>query len=162
MQNTRSSGTWIIFFSFFIALLLTGFPLPELLRSFRPEWVSLVLIYWCLALPERINVGVAWCVGLLIDILMDTLLGQHAFTLVLIAFVTTRLHSQIRIYPLWQQALSVFILIMLSDLLVVWVKGIIGASPQPWTHWGPALMSAILWPWLYLILRDIRRKFWVR
>lgn len=159
MSIQRQQGGGVIFFTFFLALLLVVVPLPDWARAFRPEWVTLVLIYWCMALPARINVGIGWLAGLSVDILSGSLLGQHALALAVVAFVTIKLHKQIRVYPLWQQALSVFVLIALNQLLVVWIKGIVGQSPESWFYWAPSVTSALLWPWMFLLLRDVRRKF---
>ena len=119
----------------------------------------LVLIYWCLALPGKVNIGIAWIVGLFLDVLTGTLLGQHALALAVVAFVTAKLHKQVRVYPIWQQALSVFTLVALGQLLVVWIKGIIGESPQTWLYWAPSITSAVIWPWIFVMLRSVRRKF---
>ena len=97
--------------------------------------------------------------GLFVDVITGNLLGQHALAMTVVAFVTVKVHKQVRVYPLWQQALSVFVLVALSQLLVVWVKGIIGQAPDNWVYWAPSITSALLWPWIYVVLRDVRRKF---
>jgi rod shape-determining protein MreD len=51
---------WIIALSLVIALMLTALPLPEWAVNWRPAWVAMVLIYWCMALPERVGIGVRW------------------------------------------------------------------------------------------------------
>ena len=159
MADNKKQGGKIIFLTFLFALLLTVVPLPEWARAFRPEFVALVVIYWCLALPSRVNIGVAWIAGLFVDVLTGTLLGQHALALAIVAFVTAKLHKQIRVYPLWQQALTVCTLVALGQLLIVWIKGITGESPQSWTYWAPSVTSALIWPWVFMSLRNIRRKF---
>lgn len=159
MSELQQRGGSTILVTFAIALGLTALPLPEWARAFRPEWVTLVLVYWCLALPSRVNVGVGWLVGLFVDVITGNLLGQHALSLAVVAFVTVKVHTQVRVYPLWQQALSVFVLVALSQLLVVWVKGIIGQAPESWVYWAPSVTSAVLWPWVYIVMRDVRRKF---
>ena len=63
----RSKNQGIIAITLFIAIVLTIIPLPEWARYIRPEWVMLVLIYWCMATPARINVGIAWLMGLIFD-----------------------------------------------------------------------------------------------
>ena len=78
MTTTRPTGRWVIAISFLLAFLLAGIPLPSELQRFRPDWVAMVLIYWCMALPHRIGIGVGWTVGLLLDIGRGALLGQHA------------------------------------------------------------------------------------
>lgn len=162
MSLVRHRGGWIIVGTFILALMLTMLPLPEWAELFRPEWVAMVLIYWCMALPERIGVGIGWTLGLLLDVVKGTLLGQNALALALVAYLTLRLHQRVRIFPLWQQALFVLILVALDQMLVLWVKGVIGQPPGSWLYWLPSLTSTLLWPWVFLILRDLRRQFQVR
>jgi len=157
--DIKKHGGKAIFGTFVVAMFLMVLPLPEVLRAFRPEFVTVVLIYWCLALPSRVNIGIAWIAGLFVDVLTGTLLGQHALAMAVVAFVTAKLHKQIRVYPLWQQALSVFTMVALGQLLVVWIKGIIGESPQSWLYWAPSITSALIWPWVFVIMRNIRRQF---
>ncbi len=159
MADVRRHGGKVILVSFAVAMFLMVLPLPEWLRAFRPEWVTLVVIYWCLALPNRVNIGFAWLAGFFVDVLTGTLMGQHALAMAVVAFVTVKLHKQIRVYPLWQQALSVFTMVALGQLLVVWIKGIIGESPQSWLYWSPSVTSAIVWPWVFMMLRSIRRRY---
>lgn len=155
-------GGWIIVLSFVAAMLLSILPLPQVVDPFRPEWTALVLIYWCLALPERVGVGGAWLVGLLMDVLKGGLLGEHALGLTVVAFLALKLHQRIRVYPMWQQALSVLMLLALYQLVTLWINGIIGRPARTWLYWAPSLTGTMLWPALFLLLRDLRRRFRVR
>ncbi len=159
MIQKKARGSEIIAFSFIAALALTVFPLPEWLSVARPEWVTLVLIYWCMALPNRVGVGIAWGVGLILDVLRIGLLGQNALTLCIIAYITLKLYQRLRVFPLWQQALSVFALVSLSQMLILWVKGITGQSIDIWTYWLPSISSMIAWPLVFITMRALRRKF---
>ncbi len=159
MAEDSKQNAGLIFITFILAMALTVVPLPEWARAFRPEWITLVLVYWCLTAPTKINVGIGWIAGFAQDVLIGSLLGQHALALTVVAFVTIKIHKQLRIYPMWQQALSVFVLIALSQLLVVWVKGIIGDTPASWLYWAPSFTSALLWPWVYLLLSNSSRRF---
>lgn len=158
IQQGRSGGG-VIVTSLLAALALTILPLPDWLAMVRPEWAALVLIYWCMALPGRVGVGVAWIVGLLLDVLRGGLLGQHALSLALVAYITLQLYQRIRVFPLWQQAVSVFILILLHLLLQLWIKGISGNPPPALIFLLPALSSMLLWPLMFLGLRRLRRRF---
>lgn len=150
---------WVIAVSFVLAWLLEIVPLPGWLALFRPEWPAIVLIYWCLALPQRVGVGIGWSVGLVVDVLRGALLGQHALGYAVIAYLALKLHRRIRVVPLWQQALSVMVFIALHQLLVLWVLGMIGESRGTITYWLPSLSSAALWPWMFTGLRGVRRRF---
>ncbi len=159
MAMARHHGGWIILASVVAALMLTIVVLPAWVAPFRPEWTAMVLIYWCLALPHRVSVGYAWLAGLCVDVLRGALLGQHALGFAVAAYLAVKLHQRIRVFPLWQQALSVMVLVALEQLLVLWVQGMIGQAHQGWDYWLPSLASGLLWPWVFLFLRRLRRHF---
>lgn len=145
--------------SFVVALLLSMVVMPGWAAPFRPEWTVLVLIYWCLALPHRVSVGYGWLVGLCVDVLSGALLGQHALGFAVIAYLVVKLHQRLRVFPIWQQALSVMVFVALEQLLVLWVQGMIGMARESWTYWLPSIVSGLLWPWTFLLLRRLRRRF---
>ena len=160
-MNREHHAGWIIALSFAVAFMLTAVPLPEWAANWRPAWVALVLIYWCMALPERIGIGTAWFLGLLLDVQQGTLLGQHALGLATIAWLTVKYHQRVRVFPLAQQALVVCGYVLILQFLNLWVRGIMGVPPQHWSFWMPAFTGMLLWPWLFVILRDLRRKYHV-
>ena len=158
-MKTAARGGGVILLSFIVALALTIMPLPQALEMFRPEWVIMALIYWVMALPGRIGVGIAWFVGLLLDVMRDALLGQYALTLALIAFIVMHLHQRLRVFPLWQQAVAIGLLVILQYILVFWIKGLTGELPQFWKMLLPALSTVIFWPPVFLALRLVRRRY---
>ncbi len=159
MMIMRRHGNWVIVLSLLVALVLTLLPLPPWAAPYRPDWVALVLIYWCLALPERVSVGISWSMGLLLDGLSGTLIGQHALGLSVMAFLTAKLHQRIRLFPIWQQSLTVMLLLAMNQMMVLWVNGILGRPPHSWLYWAPSLIGLLLWPWVFGLLRDLRRRF---
>ena len=152
-------GGWIIFISFFAAFLLEIMPLPEWAVAWRPAWVVMALIYWGLALPQRVGVVAGWSVGLLHDVLSDTLLGQYALSYSLVAYVVRMTCRQIRVFPVWQQSLMVFLLVLLSELPPMWINGMLGYGPVHLGALYPALSSVVLWHWVFILLRDLRRHY---
>jgi len=163
MRNDKHQGGWLILLSFIIALMLTIIPFPDTLKYIKPEWAALVLIYWSMALPERIGVGIGWLVGLFLDVLSaGSLLGQHALALTVVAYLTLNLHQRIRLFPLWQQAGIVWMLLNLYQLLILWFDGITGQPPKGLQFWLPPVSGMILWPWIFLLLRNLRRHYKVR
>lgn len=143
-----------------IALMLVMLPLPDWATPFRPDWVTLVMIYWVMALPEHVGVTIAWLFGLLLDVTQGTILGQHALGLVLVAYLVMLEYQRIRVFSLVQQSLVIFVLLLIKQLLVLWVNGIVGQAPQDlFVYFMPSVIGAAIWPWLFVILRDIRRRF---
>ncbi len=141
------------------AFMLAIMPLPDWAVEFRPDWVTLVLIYWAMAMPTRIGVTVAWFTGLLLDVSYGTLMGQHAVGMVLVIYVIHIQHQRLRVASLLQQAIVIFVLLLVKQLLSLWVDGMLGRAPDSWLYFMPTITSTLLWPWTYLILRDLRRKF---
>jgi len=152
-------NNWLIALTLVAALLMTILPLPDMLARAWPEWTALVLLYWCMALPHRVSVGTAWIMGLPLDALRGSLLGQHGLGLALITFITVKFHHRLRVYPLWQQAFVVMILLALDQLLMLWIKGVLGEPSGGWRYWMPSLTGALVWPFLFLLLRELRRYF---
>lgn len=152
-------GFLLIIFSFFIAFILSIVPLSNWGDLLRPQWVALVLIYWVIALPHQVGLLTAFILGLLLDALYGSLLGEHALALTLVAYFAERLHRQMRMFPLLQQAVAVLIMIMIYQALLIWVQGILGELSNVRWLWLSALVSMLLWPWLYLLLRGGQRKY---
>ena len=145
-----------------VAFMLTIMPLLEGMQEFRPDWVTLVLIYWAMALPSRTGVTVAFLAGLMLDVTHGAILGQHALGLTVVIYIVHLQHQRMRVASLIQQAIVIFFLLLLKQLIVLWVSGIVGRAPDTWLYFMPSLVGALLWPWLYIVLRDLRRKFGYR
>ena len=159
MSAVAKRGTLIIFLSCTAALMLSIVPLPSWAEEIRPHFVLMAMIYWSMALPHRVNIGVAWVMGLLLDVTYDAVLGQHALALALIAFFTVNLHQRLRVFPIWQQAIVVFVFSMIYDLINLWIKGITGTAPSVWSIITPCFTTALLWPVVFMMLRKLRRIY---
>ena len=159
----KSNGVWVIILSFFLAYLLAIVPFPEWAMNYRPEWVPMVLIYWVMALPYRVGIGSAWCAGLILDILKGSVLGLNAIGLVIVAYVTSSIHLRFRMFSSIQQSGLVLVLLGINLFLSHWLEVITGYSAvSDMMFIMGALTSAVLWPALFQLLRQIRRGFEVR
>lgn len=162
-MEQRANGSWVIFLSFFIAYLLAIVPFPEWAMNYRPQWVAMVLIYWAMALPYRVGIGFAWVAGLLMDILEGSLLGLNALALALIAYITLSLHQRLRMFSSVQQSALVLALIGLHLMMTHWMKiAAEQAVSSDLLFLLGALSSAFVWPWMFVLLRQMRRGFSVR
>jgi len=158
-DRNSTQGTGLIVASFVVALTLTFFPLPDWAQVYRPQWVTLVLIYWCITLPKRIGVGVGWSIGLMLDVSTDALLGQHALSMSIVAYLALKLHRRLHGIAVWQQALVVLVLVIVEELVVVWIKGATGQAPWSAAYWLTAFMSMLLWPGVFALLRGSWRRY---
>jgi len=147
-----------VYLSLVLGLILMILPLPDWVQAYRPNWVALILIYWSMALPNKVGLWFALFTGLLVDTLHGTLLGQHALSLVIIIYINLNFYMRIRVLSLPQQSFYVFSLLFIGQVVVAWVEGIMG-RPTPLSAFLSApVVGMLIWPWAFVILRDIRRK----
>jgi rod shape-determining protein MreD len=157
------AGLWVIALTFVVAMVLAILPLPDSvpieLGYLRPQWVVLVLIYWVIALPDRVGILVAWSIGLIVDVLLGSLLGQHGVAFILVAYIASSLYQRLRMFSLWQQSTIVFAIVGLNQLINFWIESIVGIGD--WNLWYllSSVVSALLWPSVFLLLRYCRRQF---
>jgi rod shape-determining protein MreD len=144
--------------SLLVALLLTAVPLPAWVQGWRPAWVVITMIYWCLAMPERVGVFMSFCVGLVLDVLNGSILGQHALGLATVGYLAVLYHQRIRVFPLVQQSLVVGSMVFMYLGGMALIYNVLGSRHYGLDYLLGALTSACLWPWAYVVLRDFRRK----
>jgi rod shape-determining protein MreD len=149
---------FVIFLSLLVGLILMILPLPEAVQVYRPHWVALILIYWSMAIPDRVGPWIAFIIGIIVDTSQGTLIGQHALALVIIIYINQNFHQRIRVMSLVQQAIYVFGLLVISQVIIGWVEGIMGRPPPILDFFGAPFIGMLIWPWVFVILRDIRRK----
>ncbi|MCP4597264.1 rod shape-determining protein MreD [Neptuniibacter sp.] len=159
---TSSGGGLIILATFLVGLMLSQIPLPHVIEWARPEWVAMILIYWVMALPHRVGMGMAFSLGLFLDVIKGSVLGLNALSLTIIAFLTLLLHQRLRMFPLVQQAMMVMVLVGINQLLFHWMQGFTGYTGDSLLFLLPCLVSAVLWPWMFVVLRGIRRLFRIK
>jgi rod shape-determining protein MreD len=150
----------LINLSLLTAIILTIAPMPDWAAVMRPDWVALLLIYWCISMPVNVGFSTAFIFGLLLDVATSTLLGQHALGLTIVAYVVLKNHARLRIFPLVQQGVVVMFVLLVKQLAFLWIYGITSSAPgNLWLYFLPSIVSMILWPWLYIFMDNIQRRF---
>lgn len=153
-------GTIFIYFSFLAAFILQIFPLFEWLNYLRPLWVLMLLLYWVQVAPSKLGIVSAFVIGLLMDVLRDDLLGMHALTLSVLSYLMFMFHRRLRVFSTVQQVLVVF-LFSVFYLLLLRILQAFFSEPVAvnFGYWFPALTSALVWPWFYLVMNEIKARF---
>jgi rod shape-determining protein MreD len=139
-----------------VALFLNGLPWGGIWLSLRPDFVALVLLYWCTHNPSRLGIGLSWAVGILADVADASLFGQHALAYTLLAFGGVVLHRRLQMFELRQQTTQVFVILALTYAvyaLVHWqVNGYV-----VWTYFLGCLTSTLLWAPLSIMFQAMRQ-----
>lgn len=156
MLSVISYPLFVITVLFSLVFSISLFPVEWF--EFRPEWLGLIVFYWTFRAPAQFGILMAWCLGLLLDILESTPLGVNAMGMALIAFLVLTIHQRLRMYPLPQQCLMVFLLLGINQMLVHFVKQLLGAEGAGFSYLWPAATSALAWPLVSGVLDRINRK----
>ena len=147
---------WLLLIaSFFIALLLTFLRLPIWGIWIYPQWLGLMVLVWAWLMPQRVNVGVAWLVGILLDFLYDTPVGTNALALVLATYLLIKVREKI--------GFGVKFLVVLSltvgwQLLPQLIQLLLGKPAALWPVLSRSIVSLLVW--LIIVLWFNRKQKW--
>lgn len=162
MKTSSIKNALVIWLTFLVALILQIIPWPGEMNFFRPSWLFLVIAYWVMALPHRVNVGTALILGILWDALLGSTLGIRGMMMSVVIYIVAVNFLMLRNMALWQQALLITLLSVLLQLLIFIGENVIQESVLDFSYiWG-SVINFFLWPWLFYLLRRIRRRWHVK
>jgi len=153
LQPVRAST---IIMSFALALFLNFLPWRDL--RVVPDFVALVLVFWCIRQPRLVGLGVAWALGLITDAGNGVLLGQHALSYSVLAFLGIWLSRRILWFGPGLQALHIGAMLLAAQAVALLVRIVAGDTFPGWALVVGPLAGAVLWPLVtWLLLRPQRR-----
>ncbi len=158
-MSTAMKNALFIALTLLFGMILSVIPLPQSIVWWRPAWVFMILFFWITVAPTYVGVISAFFVGLLVDLLSGTLLGFHALVFSLCAFFLLYFYVKINGLPIWQRTLLLAAMLFTGYLLQTWVYELIGVPIGFWHFLLPTLTSSLLWPWIYLLLRDYQQRY---
>ncbi|USD65009.1 rod shape-determining protein MreD [Vibrio sp. SCSIO 43136] len=162
MANSAFRGRLVIWATFLVALVFQAIPWPGMLETFRPAWLVLVVFYWVLALPHRVNVGTALVLGLLWDLLIGSTLGVRGMMMSIVVYLVALNFLVLRNMALWQQAIIIGLLTGLAEILEFFGEYLTqDVLFNPQVLWA-TVVNCVLWPWMFLLLRRVRRLWHIR
>ena len=143
--------TWFIAATLVLALFLDMIPVGRFPGI--PDWVAVVLTFWCIHQPLRVGMSVAFLLGLIMDVADGSVLGQHALAYVVLAYVAGGLSRRILWFPLAQQALHILPMLLGGQLIMLAVRMIVGGEFPGVLWFLSSFVAAALWhPLTYLLL----------
>lgn len=162
MKHNILFKLFVLAFLFIVAFILEIMPWPLGFQGLRPTWLALLLIYWGLALPDKISVGTAFVAGIVWDLLLGSILGIHALVLSVAIYFVSKHHLLLRNLSLWLQSLLVMGYVVLIRLFIFLVELVLHGAEFNSQELLGAVISGILWPWIFLLMRQIRRGLRLR
>ncbi len=158
MATSPPANLLWIWVTLLLSLCLQVMPLADGWQVWRPDWLGLMLIYWCMREPLRVGVFHGFVLGLLVDLIEGAPLGQNALLLSLLAFLCALVYARFRAYSLVQQAVLIFVLLGMVQLVEQWLRALFGPFSMHLSFLLSALIGAVLWPWLTTLFEALGRR----
>lgn len=162
MSFQAANGRFIVWVTLFIGVISQIIPLPSAVDVWRPDWLLMIVLYWSIALPHRYNILTAWVLGLVLDILLGATLGVRSLAMSLVVYIAILHCQRLRNFPKWQQSLVIMTLIFIYHLVIYWVEFVMQEAVFKADLFLPAISGLVIWPWIFWILRRVRRHYKVR
>lgn len=151
------SGFWITF-TFVLAFTLNFIPWDNRVVTFQPDFIAMLLIYWCIHQPGRIGVGIGFLTGIVMDIADANVFGQHALAYVVVAFVAWQWRRRILMHTLLQQSAHALVLLLLVQITMVITRMLGGGPFIGLGYFVSSITGALLWSTLSHMLQAPQRQ----
>jgi rod shape-determining protein MreD len=144
--STETKDWLRIISSLFLAVVLMFLCVPSGISEWiYPPWLILVALYWIWFMPQRVSIGIAWLVGVLLDILYNVPVGEYALALVLAAYFIVKFSAKIESLGFWEKNAVVFGLITWCQLLPWLMQVFLGKYFNFWPIFSRAMVGALVW-----------------
>jgi rod shape-determining protein MreD len=137
--------------AFLTALILSILPMPELISAFRPPWVFLLVLYIEYFIPGKFHTTTLLLVGLVLDVLLSTVIGEHSFALLLATWIASTWSRRFQFFSMMQQIALVGIFCFLYQATISVVDALLAFNYNLFTPIASAILSMVIWPWIRLL-----------
>lgn len=145
-----------ITFSLVCAFMLNLLPWGRWIGT--PDFVALVLVFWGIHQPRKVGIGVAFSMGLLMDVHDATLLGENALAYTLLSYLAIMMHRRVLWFPIATQALHVFPLLVFAQAVQELVRVFVTGRFSGWLIFVESAVAIALWPLITSLLLAPQRR----
>ncbi len=137
-----------------IVLVLTILPMPDLLTELRPPWMLLFVLYVQFFIPGCFRLPVLFLLGLCLDVLLATIIGEHAFSLLITTLLASGMARRFNFFPMGQQMALIGLFAGVYQFVILFIDAFSGYPYNILMVIGSAFISMLLWPWIRLLADD--------
>jgi rod shape-determining protein MreD len=147
-----------IAFSLMVAFFLNLLPWGSWIGV--PDFVALVLVFWSIHQPRKVGIGVAFFMGLLMDVHDAVHLGENALAYTLLTYFAITIHRRVLWFPPLTQTFHVLPLFLLVQIVQVTVRMVVASNVAfpSLLHFSESIVSMALWPIVTVILLAPQRR----
>lgn len=144
-----------LWMGFIIALMLSILPMPELFAMIRPAWVLLLVLYLEYFLPGKFSLGHVLLIGLVLDVLLSSVMGEHAFALLLVIWMASTKSRRFQFFSMMQQIIVIGFFCLTYQLVITFTDALLGFNYSLLSPFLSALVGMFFWPWIRLLGEDL-------
>jgi rod shape-determining protein MreD len=145
-----------IAFSLIAAFLLNMLPWGQ--WPGVPDFVAVAVVFWSIHQPRKVGIGIAFLMGLLMDVHDASLLGQNALAYTLLSYFAIMIHRRVLWFPLVTQAMHILPLLLMAQTVQLVVRLIVSGQFPGWLYFAESFVAALLWPIATMILLAPQRR----
>lgn len=123
-----------------------------------PDFVALTLIFWSVHQPRKVGIGLAFLMGLLMDVHNASLLGENALAYTLLSYFAIMIHRRMLWFRPVTQALHVLPLLLLMQVVQMLIQALVSGKFPGWYYFASSVVSALLWPLVTWMLLAPQRR----
>jgi len=123
-----------------------------------PDFVALALVFWNIHQPRKVGIGIAFFMGLMMDVHDASLLGQNALAYTLLSYFAIMIHRRVLWFPLLTQAMHVLPLLLLAQAVQLLVRLVVSGKLPTLMYFSESLVAAALWPVATMLLLAPQRR----
>lgn len=138
-------NNWLIAASLMIALILNFIPLQADFLFLRPDFAALAIAYWSVHHPQKMGMGLAFALGLMMDVGNAGILGQHALAYCVVVYLTLVFGRRLLLFNALRQAPQIGLVFFIMQLVMVLIALSSGSSPPDWQYFLVTVTGALLW-----------------
>lgn len=142
-----------------IALSLTIIPLPDLCLGLRPPWTLLLILYLQFFLPDYFNLITLLIIGLILDTLLSSVIGEHAFALCFVTWIANKKVRRFNFFSMGQQIALIGFFCLFYKMILFTIDAFLDYQVTFAMSLGSSLISMLLWPWIKLLAESTLRKY---
>lgn len=123
-----------------------------------PDFVALALIFWSVHQPRKVGIGLAFLMGLLMDVHNAALLGENALAYTLLSYFAIMIHRRLLWFRAGMQALHVLPLLLVMQAVQLVIRLAVGSVFPGWAWFLQSFVTAALWPLVTVLLLAPQRR----
>ncbi len=123
-----------------------------------PDWVALALVFWNTHQARKVGIGIAFAMGLAMDVRHGVLMGEHALAYTMLSYGAITLHRRVLWFSMRGQMAHVFPLLLGAQLVTMLLRMAVGSGFPGVEHLLQSVVATLLWPVVTWILLAPQRR----